>query len=126
MSESCQTKKRNFAETDLTPPKMPSYKVGKVLEDMECEEAFNKTDSTFFPTMAALVPKLLKDSDFTLSKTEPTLILKELLKKGMVDEQLKLTDTSNGAKVALKTALATVTSSLNTPPPSPPTRPPPC
>ena len=36
------------------------------------------------------------------------MLLKELLKKGMVDEQLKLTDTSSGAKIALKTALAAV------------------
>ena len=79
MSEFDQAKKRNFAETDLTTPKMPSYKVGNVLEDSECEEAFSKTDSTFFPTIAALIPKLIKDSDFKLSETEPTLILKELL-----------------------------------------------
>ena len=108
MSESDQTRKRNIGETDLTPPKMPCYKAGKVLEDRECEEAYNKSDSTFFPTMAALVPRLLKDSNCTVSATEPTLILKELLKKGMVNEQLELTDTSNGAKIALKTALAAV------------------
>ena len=108
MSESCQTKKRNFAETDLTPPKMPSYKAGKVMEDGECEEAISKVDSAFFPRMAALVPKLLEDSGFKPSETEPTMLLKELLKKGLIDEQLKLTDTTSGAKVALKTALAAV------------------
>ena len=78
MSESCQTKKRNFAETDLTPPKMPSYKAGKVMEDGECDEAISKVDSAFFPKMAALVPKLLEDSGFKPSETKPTMLLKEL------------------------------------------------
>ena len=108
MSESDQTRKRNFGETDLTPPKMPSYKAGKLLEERECEEAFARADSAFFLPMATLVPALLKDSPCTVSETEPVLILKELLKKGMINEQLELTDDSNGAKIALKTALTAV------------------
>ena len=108
MSESCQAKKRNFAETEITPPKMPSYKAGKLMEDGECEEAISKVDSAFFPRMAALVPKLLEESGYRPSETEPTRLLRELLKKGLLDEQLKLTDNLSGTKVALKAALTAV------------------
>ena len=71
MSEYCLSKKRPYAETDLTPPKMPSYKAGKLLEDNECEDAISKMDSTFFPIMAPSFQNSSKKVDSNPPRSNP-------------------------------------------------------
>ena len=104
MSES---PKRKYSETGITPTKMPAFKTSKILEDTKCEETVAKLDTTFFGTLSNLVPKLLDQSSVKMTETDPQKLMKELLKKGVIDEKMMLTD-ANGTKVLLKNALLSI------------------
>ena len=99
MSESPQNK-RKYSETGITPTKMPAFKTSKILEDTECEETVAKLDTTFFRILSNLVPELLDQSSVKMTETDPQKVMKELLKKGIIDEKMMLTD-ANGTKVSL-------------------------
>ena len=106
MSEAPQNK-RKYSETGITPTKMPAFKTNKILEDTECEETVAKLDTTFFGTLSTLVPKLLDQSSVKVTETDPQKLMKELFKKGVIDEEMMLTD-ANGTKVLLKNALLSI------------------
>ena len=83
--------KRKFEETDITPDKMP-YKTGKIIEDTEAEELYQKFDLEYLNTAGKFMSKLLSSSTLGISKTVPKEVVKEMLISGALDKDMNLTE----------------------------------
>jgi hypothetical protein len=96
--------KRKIENTDLTPDKMPKFKLAKALEEAEATVVLNKFDLNYLRDTGKYIPKLVEGNTFDLTKTTPDEMLKELLMKGAFDDKLEFT-TEDGSTNSLKSAL---------------------